>query len=429
MTFRTSLRHALTRLRPQSSTESLAAEPAPADSVAGHATAGLDHDGAPAAAAPWRRKRLVLPVATAAVALVLAGGTVAVAEAHKTIELDVDGEITQLSTFSGSVQGVLDAQEVSVGTHDAVTPAAGTALDDGDVVVVRHGRQISVVVDGTEKTVWTTALAADEALGSLTARGAEVSLVASRSESAGRPALPLPLAVDGTVDVAADGQLQSVDGVQDLADALAEAKVEVGADDRVGVALSASSGRVTVTVQRVVTAEETTTAEIPFETVTEKTSNLITGVTRTATAGVVGERTTTFRVVRVDGVEESRVELGQAVTREPVTKVVQVGTAPKPAPVASTSSSSSSSSAASSVGGSVWAALAACESGGNPSIVSSNGLYHGLYQFSVATWQSVGGSGLPSQASAAEQTNRAKILQARSGWGQWPACSSKLGLR
>ena len=201
MTFRTSLRHALARLRPQSSTESLAAEPAPAESVAGPAVAGLDNDGAPAAAAPWRRKRLVLPVATAAVALVLAGGTVAVAEAHKTIELDVDGEITQLSTFSGSVQGVLDAQEVSVGTHDAVTPAAGTARDDGDVVVVRHGRQISVVVDGTEKTVWTTALAADEALGSLTARGAEVSLVASRSESAGRPALPLPLAVDGTVDV------------------------------------------------------------------------------------------------------------------------------------------------------------------------------------------------------------------------------------
>ena len=53
----------------------------------------------------------------------------------------------------------------------------------------------------------------------------------------------------------------------------------------------------------------------------------------------------------------------------------------------------------------------------------------GLYQFSVATWQSVGGAGLPSQASPAEQTTRAQILQARSGWGQWPACSRKLGLR
>ena len=40
-----------------------------------------------------------------------------------------------------------------------------------------------------------------------------------------------------------------------------------------------------------------------------------------------------------------------------------------------------------------WAALAQCESSGNPTIISSNGLYHGLYQFSVSTWQAVGGSG------------------------------------
>jgi hypothetical protein len=60
--------------------------------------------------------------------------------------------------------------------------------------------------------------------------------------------------------------------------------------------------------------------------------------------------------------------------------------------------------------------------------VSANGLYHGLYQFSVQTWQAMGGSGLPSQASPGEQTQRAQALQARSGWGQWPACAKKLGL-
>ena len=29
----------------------------------------------------------------------------------------------------------------------------------------------------------------------------------------------------------------------------------------------------------------------------------------------------------------------------------------------------------------------------------------------------------------AEQIHRAQILQQRSGWGQWPACSRRLGLR
>ncbi len=50
----------------------------------------------------------------------------------------------------------------------------------------------------------------------------------------------------------------------------------------------------------------------------------------------------------------------------------------------------------------------------------------GLYQFSVATWQGVGGSGLPSQASAEEQLLRAQMLYNRSGAGQWPHCGKNL---
>ncbi len=78
--------------------------------------------------------------------------------------------------------------------------------------------------------------------------------------------------------------------------------------------------------------------------------------------------------------------------------------------------------------GSVWDQLARCESGGNWAINTGNGYYGGL-QFSLATWRGVGGSGLPSENSREEQIARAEILLARSGWGQWPACTSKLGLR
>jgi LysM repeat protein len=77
--------------------------------------------------------------------------------------------------------------------------------------------------------------------------------------------------------------------------------------------------------------------------------------------------------------------------------------------------------------GSVWDRLAACESGGNWSINTGNGYYGGL-QFSLSTWRAVGGVGLPSENSREEQIARAEILLARSGFGQWPACSAKLGL-
>jgi hypothetical protein len=68
--------------------------------------------------------------------------------------------------------------------------------------------------------------------------------------------------------------------------------------------------------------------------------------------------------------------------------------------------------------------IADCESGGDPKVVSSNGLYHGKYQFSPDTWESVGGKGLPSKAPEAEQDYRAALLYERSGPGQWPVCGS-----
>jgi hypothetical protein len=69
-------------------------------------------------------------------------------------------------------------------------------------------------------------------------------------------------------------------------------------------------------------------------------------------------------------------------------------------------------------------AIAACESGGNPQAVSSNGAYRGKYQFSPSTWAAVGGSGDPAEAPEAEQDRRAAMLYAQSGAGQWPACGS-----
>jgi hypothetical protein len=69
-------------------------------------------------------------------------------------------------------------------------------------------------------------------------------------------------------------------------------------------------------------------------------------------------------------------------------------------------------------------AIAACESGGNPSAVGGGGAFRGKYQFDYGTWQSVGGSGDPAAAPEAEQDRRAAMLLARSGSSPWPVCGS-----
>jgi LysM repeat protein len=95
---------------------------------------------------------------------------------------------------------------------------------------------------------------------------------------------------------------------------------------------------------------------------------------------------------------------------------------------ASAKKSTVRTAASTSAGSSVWDRLAMCESSGNWAINTGNGFYGGL-QFTLSSWRAVGGTGMPHQASKAEQIARAKKLQAIQGWGAWPACSKKLGLR
>jgi LysM repeat protein len=99
------------------------------------------------------------------------------------------------------------------------------------------------------------------------------------------------------------------------------------------------------------------------------------------------------------------------------------------APSASSSRRSTvTRSAAAPAGGGVWDRLAQCESGGNWGINTGNG-YSGGLQFAPGTWAANGGTGSAHNASRAEQIRVAERVRASQGWGAWPACSAKLGLR
>jgi resuscitation-promoting factor RpfA len=77
---------------------------------------------------------------------------------------------------------------------------------------------------------------------------------------------------------------------------------------------------------------------------------------------------------------------------------------------------------------SAWDKLAQCESGGNWSINTGNGYYGGI-QFNAGTWRAHGGTGMPHQASKAQQIAVAERTLAAQGWNAWPSCSRKMGLR
>ncbi|MFF9509459.1 ubiquitin-like domain-containing protein [Streptomyces sp. NPDC014724] len=90
--------------------------------------------------ATLRPENLRRLVPQALVLAFLAGGTTAFMVCDKGVTLDIDGRTRTLHTFADDVGELLADQDVVPAARDVVTPAAGSALADGDEVVVRTGR-------------------------------------------------------------------------------------------------------------------------------------------------------------------------------------------------------------------------------------------------------------------------------------------------
>ena len=290
-----------------------------------------------------RRRRVPLVAGLTVASLALSGGAVAYTSAHKHVTLDVDGRIIHTTTFASSVGGLLEAEGVTVGARDLVSPAADQELAEGADVVVRYGRELTLQADGKETTTWVTALDADEALAALSARGSsDVSLVASRSGE--RAALGLRLDAQGPVAVVADGKSVIVKHNDTVDGALADAGITLGDADLVTVldlgaaglaetdlaAAQAAGAGVVVRVQRVATQQVTTTTAVPFETEQRDDASLYVGDSKVLQEGADGVRTVVENVQTVDGVETGRTVVSDEVTTAPVSKVVLNGTQERP---------------------------------------------------------------------------------------------------
>lgn len=391
------------------------------------------------------RRPLVPVVAGVSLVALLTGG-VAYSATGKTANLAVDGQGSEVDFRGETVGDVLAAADLEVGEHDLLVPSAETAVEDGESVSLRRGRPLELVVDGEKRTVWVTADSVDEALDQVGLAGQGLALSASRSRGIPLDGLSLQVSTPKPVTIQADGSTQQRStAVPTVDDALYEAGVVLDGDDRITPERTAPvTPGMTINVARVATEQVVEKIGLPFGTQRRDDASVVKGQTKTLQAGKEGVAERTVSQTWVDGKVESRTVASTRTVSAPVDRVIAVGTKPRPAPApapaqraasstsgsstsgSSTSGSSSSSSGSTSSGGLNWAALAGCESGGNPAAVSSTGKYRGLYQFSYATWASVGGSGDPAANSAGEQTYRAQLLYDRSGRGQWPECGRLL---
>jgi uncharacterized protein YabE (DUF348 family) len=335
----------------------------------------------------------------------LVGGVLAYFLAQKTVTLTVDGQVRHVSTYADTVGEVLDQAGLQTTSHDVVLPAPAQPVGDGGAIVVNRARPLELTVDGVQRQVYVTALSVDGALAQLGIRADGLVLSASRSERLPLQGMQLTITTPKTVVLLVDGQQKTVTTTAaTAADLLREQGIVLGRDDRTSLyPQQALLDRMRLQVFRVTVTEVKATTAIAHKRIETKDPNAVVGHTTVTRPGSDGTLVTLYRVTSTDGRVSSKDVLRTAVTKAPVDELVTVGSKALPAGPSN---------------GLNWAALARCESGGNPRAVNPAG-YYGLYQFSLSTWASVGGSGNPINASAGEQTARAQALFARGGAGQW----------
>jgi resuscitation-promoting factor RpfB len=373
---------------------------------------------------PLLHSKALLVTLVAVILAAVGGTTVGYAALNKSVTLSLDGQAQTVTAMGGTVGDVLAAEGIEVTDKDLVAPGVEEPVEDGTRISVQFGRTLSVNVDGEERTYWVNSTTVASALGEIGRRFEGADLSTSRSAPLGRTGMSLDVVTPKVLKVkVGDAALKRKKlTALTVADVLDEMDVKVSKRDQVTPALDkeiSDGDKVVVTDIRVVT-RKVRGESIDFKTITRQDSSMLEGKQETVRAGRAGARDVTYELRFRNDELVARKVVSSDVTRAPVDAIVKVGTkeAPEPAPAEPNFAS----------GGTVWDSLAQCESGGNWAINTGNGYYGGL-QFNLGTWQSYGGSGLPSNASRETQIAIAtKVRDASGGYGAWPACAASLGL-
>ncbi|GAA1796690.1 ubiquitin-like domain-containing protein [Nostocoides veronense] len=367
----------------------------------------------------------------------LATGVAGVAHFDKNVGLTVDGKTSNVHSFAGTVGDVLEDEGITIGEHDLVVPSVDSAVSDGQKIVVRYGRKLTVTIDGQKKEYWTTATTVGQALQDLGLRAEDAVLSASRSAALGREGLAMAMITPKSVAVTVDGKTTRKTSTEaDVKGLLALLKVKVGSKDIVAPGLDTPlQDGMKLTVTRVSTATIKKSKTIPFETIRKNDSSLYEGQTKVITTGHVGKSVNIYTSLRHDGKQIKLSYVRTEVTTKARNQVIAVGTKAKPTtPAPSTGGSSSGGSTGGGNAGNtsgaginlanaaMWDRIAMCESGGNWHINTGNGYYGGL-QFATASWLAMGGADFAPRADLATReqqitvANRYYAIAGLSPWG------------
>jgi uncharacterized protein YabE (DUF348 family) len=211
------------------------------------------------------------PKAVFIAVLILIGTTVSIDAAKKTIVVSIDGKETEIVTFRKTFNEVLKANDIVLGPKDKTVPSIDTIVKKVDKLDIERAVEVQVAVDGQEIKVLTTQNTVDRMLQE---EGLEV-----RDQDKVLPSRTIPV----------ESGLKLI---------------------------------VTRVEERVIRQSE----PIDFATVVKKDGEALNTVKKLIQEGQQGEKIITTKILYEDGKEIERKVVNETVAKNPVQKIVSVGT-------------------------------------------------------------------------------------------------------
>ena len=219
----------------------------------------------------------VIPVLLLAIAVATITMGVVFDAAMKSVSLVVVDEVNdindekQYNTRKTTVAEFFEEKQIEIGENDIVNKDNEEEIFDDDIIIIRKGRKVELSADGKVEFAITTRKTVGDALSELGVELAGEDVVTPASE-----------------EIISDGM--------------------------------------SITVDRYITETVTETKAIAFETKKINKSSMKSGTTKVVTEGEEGKREITYTVKKKNGEEISREVVSDTVVKEPVTKVIHVGT-------------------------------------------------------------------------------------------------------
>lgn len=334
------------------------------------------------------------------------------------VSIFVDGDKRVVSTSAATVGDVLARAQVDIGLDDLVEPARNTLFTSEIFNINVYRARPVVVIDGAsqvrvnspyqnpkliaERSAKLTVYPEDEYQTELIQDFLQTGSVGTKITI--KRAVPVTVKVDG-ITLPIRTQQKTV------GDALKDKGIVLSAEDQINLPTQTPiSPNLEIAITRIghqVVAQEET---IPFSIETVFDNNQLVGYEQVKQEGADGKKLVTYEIISGNGAELDRKVLQTVVEIPALSKIIVRGSKTI-------------------VLSEDFVRLRQCESGGNYAANTGNGFY-GAYQFSLGTWGTMGtGYSRPDLAPPPVQDDAARRLQQRAGWGQWPSCAARLGLR